>query len=161
MNAIPKIYISSNGKYKITKTNDIFKQITLEALELLSLGVYIDFNLTKINDNSTEITIEIRRKIGSFDNSVEIQNASNHFDILVQELSNIIILSDNEFNIKYAENIKNINEIEEDNAKPWFAKKYVANTWLILGICTLPFILGIFILPIGIYAKYKNAKYKK
>ena len=28
MNAIPKIYISSNGKYKITKTNDIFKQIT-------------------------------------------------------------------------------------------------------------------------------------
>ena len=31
-----------NSKYKFTKSNEIFNQYTFEALEFLSLGVFID-----------------------------------------------------------------------------------------------------------------------
>jgi hypothetical protein len=35
-----------SNKYKFTKSNQIFNQTTFEATELLSLGVYIDINLS-------------------------------------------------------------------------------------------------------------------
>ncbi len=157
--SISKIYITSGGKYRIHDENDILNQTTLECFEGLSLGVYIDFNMTKVSDTSTEITIEIRRKLGSFDNSIEVQNANYHFQDLTKYLSEIVKLSDEEFDVKYAQNIQKIKEDELDKAKPWYARKYVANAYLILGICTLPLVIGLAILPIGIYAKVKKSKY--
>jgi len=157
--SISKIYITSDGKYRIHDENDILNQVILECFEGLSLGVYIDFNMTKISDISTKITIEIRRKLGSFDNSIEVQNANYHLQDLTKYLSEIVKLSDVEFEVKYAQNMQKIKEDEMDASKPWYAQRYVANAWLILGICTLPLIIGIIILPIGIYAKAKKSKY--
>lgn len=93
-----------NKKYKLNKSNDAFNQYTLDALEFLSLGVFIDFNLSSISDNKTEITIEVRRKVGSFDQSHEVTNANKHIEVLVEVLSKGIMLSDNEIeNLKKAE----------------------------------------------------------
>lgn len=136
--SILRIPIVSYPKYKLTSTNDIINLITLECFELLSLGVYIDLTLSSIEDNKTEINIEVRRKLGSFDNSIEMQNASEH-------IINLINLIGSE----------SITMTDED-----FCKKY-SNTLLILGILTVPIIIGIIILPIGIYAKIKQNNYNK
>ena len=52
--------------------------------------------------------------------------------------------------------IENINKAKEENDKPWYAKKNVATAYIILGIVTLPFLIGFLILPLGIYARNKN-----
>jgi hypothetical protein len=158
--SIPKIYITSDGKYRVNNQNNILNEITLECFEGLSLGVYIDFNMVKLSDTSTEITIEIRRKIGSFDNSIELQNANYHFQDLTKYLSEIVNLTDEEFDVKYTRNIQKIKDNEIDLSKPWYARKYIANLWLILGVCTLPLVIGVVILPIGIYAKIKKSKFE-
>jgi hypothetical protein len=159
MKGIPKITAASDSKYNVTEVNAIFNQVTLECSEFLSLGVYIDFNLAKKSETSTEVTIEIRRKIGSFDNAVELQNANHHFIDLVNYLSSVIIMSDDEFNKKYSAVLETIaNKNNEDN-KPWFAKKNIATLYIILGIFTLPFLIGFIILPIGLYARKKNKEY--
>ncbi len=67
-----------NNKYKFTKANEIFNQYTYEALEFLSLGVFIDINLNVVDANKTEITLEVRRKIGTFNHSHEITKANEH-----------------------------------------------------------------------------------
>lgn len=159
MTSIPRVQIASDNKYKLTEVNPIFNQVILECLEFLSLGVFIDFNLVKKSDTSTEITIEIRRKIGSFDTDVEVQRASYHFTDLVKYLSEVIILSETDFNKKYSAIIENINKAKEEDDKPWFAKKNVATVYIILGIVTLPFLIGFLILPLGIYARNKNKQY--
>jgi hypothetical protein len=143
----------------VTEVNAIFNQITLECSEFLSLGVYIDFNLAKKSDTSTEVTIEIRRKIGSFDNAVELQNANHHFMDLVNYLSSVIVMSDEEFNKKYSAVLEAIANKSNEEAKPWFAKKNLATLYIILGIATLPFLIGFIILPIGLYARKKNKEY--
>ena len=67
-----------NKKYKFTNSNEIFNQYTYEATEFLSMGVYIDINLNTITENKTEITVEVRRKIGTFNESYEVTNANQH-----------------------------------------------------------------------------------
>lgn len=159
MKSIPRVQVVSDSKYKLTEVNPIFNQVILECLEFLSLGVFIDFNLVKKSDTSTEITMEIRRKIGSFDTDVEVQNANYHFKDLIEHLSQVIVLSDADFNKKYSAIIENINKAKEEDDKPWFAKKNVATAYIILGVVTLPFLIGFLILPLGIYARNKNKQY--
>ncbi len=84
-------------QYKFTKSNPIFNQTTFEATELLSFGVYIDINLSSLNENKTEITIEIRRKIGSFDQVHEVTKANQHIENLFETLAKGISFSDAEF----------------------------------------------------------------
>jgi hypothetical protein len=103
--------------------------------------------------------MEIRRKIGSFDTDVEVQNANYHFKDLIEHLSQVIVLSDADFDKKYSAIIENINKAKEENDKPWYAKKNVATAYIILGIVTLPFLIGFLILPLGIYARNKNKQY--
>ena len=159
MKSIPKINAASDTKYNLTEINAIFNQVTLDCVEFLSLGVFIDFNLVKKSDTSTEITMEIRRKIGSFDTDVEVQNANYHFTDLIKYLSEIIVLSDADFNKKYSNAIEKISKAKEEDDKPWYAKKYVATIYIILGIVTIPLLIGFLILPIGIYARMKNKQY--
>ena len=159
MKGIPKISAASDTKYSVTDINAIFNQVTLECSEFLSLGVYIDFNLTKKSDTSTEVTIEIRRKIGSFNTDVEIQNANHHFTDLVNYLSTVIVLSDDEFNKKYSAVLAKITNKSNEDAKPWFAKKNVPILYMILGFLTLPILIGFILLPMGIYARKKNKEY--
>lgn len=159
MKGIPKITAASDTKYNVTEVNAIFNQVTLECSEFLSLGVYIDFNLAKKSDTSTEVTIEIRRKIGSFDNAVELQNANHHFMDLLNYLSSVIVMSDDEFNKKYSAVLETIANKSNEDAKPWFAKKNVPTLCMILGFLTLPLLIGFILLPVGIYARNKNKEY--
>jgi hypothetical protein len=92
---IPKIPLI-NKKYKMYKSNEAFNQYSLEAYELLSLGVYIDINLNSVGDKKTEIQIEIRRKVGAFDNSVEVTKANQHLENIIESLSKAVTLSDSE-----------------------------------------------------------------
>ena len=109
--AIPFI----DKKYKYTKSNDVLNQHTLEALEFLSLGVFIDFNLSSISENKTEITVEIRRKVGSFDQSHEITNANKHIEAIVDNLSKGITLTDIDIeNLKKAESDKAVVQKEKE-----------------------------------------------
>jgi hypothetical protein len=77
--------------YKLNKANTVLNQFTYEATEFLSVGVYIDINFFFVNETQTEITIEVRRKIGSFDQSHEITNANNHIakitDLVTQSIT--------------------------------------------------------------------------
>ncbi|KAB1156299.1 hypothetical protein [Flavobacterium luteum] len=93
--------------YKFTKSNEVFNQSTFEATEFLSFGVYIDINLSSVNENRTEITVEIRRKIGSFDKSHEVTNANEHIGKILEILSKGITYSEEDFiDIKETESNK-------------------------------------------------------
>ena len=81
--------IDKDKKYRFNSKNDILKSLIFEALEFLSLGVYIDINLTEIAESKTQIDLEIRRKVGSFDKSHEVTAANNH----ISKFSNLISLS--------------------------------------------------------------------
>jgi len=91
-----------NEKYKFTSKNAILNAYTFEALEFLSLGIYADISLSKQNEERTEITIEIRRKVGAFDQAFEVSKANDHIAKLFELISQCIVLSDEE--------IKNLTE---------------------------------------------------
>jgi hypothetical protein len=79
----PKVF----KKYRVESQNPMFNQYTLEASEFLSLGVFIDINLTEVTPTKTEISIEVRRKLGAFDNWVEVQNANEHIQNIITAIS--------------------------------------------------------------------------
>ena len=87
-------------KYKLEKENPMFNQYTFEASEFLSLGVYIDINLTQISETRTEINIEVRRKLGAFDTWVEVQNANEHLQKLIDGLSTVLTTPDGQIKEK-------------------------------------------------------------
>jgi hypothetical protein len=150
--ALGRIPVVSDEKYSITNINVAFNQYTLETLEFLSAGVFIDFNLLSLSDTRTEISIEVRRKIGSFDQSYEITNANNHINDLVNFLSNAVTLTDDDFNSKYEYKIDKINKKREENSKPWYTK----NSSLIgVGLISLLFWP---LLPVTIYGIYKRTQ---
>lgn len=76
-----------NKKYKKTTFDDILNLYTFEALEFLSLGVFIDINLTSSGDDKTEVSVEVRRKVGSFDQSHEVSSANNHIQVIFESIS--------------------------------------------------------------------------
>jgi hypothetical protein len=94
-------------KYKIFKENSAFNQFTFEASEFLSLGVYIDVNLSSQGENRTDVDIEVKRKLGAFDTWVEVQNANEHIDKLVDVLSKTLTLDDSQL-VEAAKNEKGI-----------------------------------------------------
>ena len=88
-NSFSKI-VNINNKYTLQSNNELMGIFTLSALEFLSVGVYIDLSSRMINSNQTEITIEVRRKIGAFDEAVEVQNANKHIEILLSDISELL-----------------------------------------------------------------------
>ena len=80
---IPKVFT----KYRVNSQNPMFNQYTLEATEFLSLGVFIDINLNEVSPTKTEISIEVRRKLGAFDSWVEVQNANEHIQNIITAIS--------------------------------------------------------------------------
>lgn len=79
-----------NKKYTLFKYDKLLNHFTYDASEFLSLGVYIDVNTTRQGEGTTEVTVEVRRKVGSFDQSVEITNANNHITKIFELLSESI-----------------------------------------------------------------------
>lgn len=152
-----------NDKYKFTGANEIFNQYTYEALEFLSLGVFIDINLNTVSDSKTEITIEVRRKIGTFNQSHEVTKANDHlvkiFDCIarltamteeqIEALKNQNYLSKSP-SYKKTKLMSNPHQLgQNSNPNAWYEK-----TWLVLILCVLFF-------PIGLYGLWKNSSVAK
>jgi len=94
-----------NPKYKLNSKNEILNSYTFEALEFLSLGVFADISFSRQDESRTEITIEIRRKIGAFDQAHEVSKANDHISALFELISKCIVLTETE--IKELETKKN------------------------------------------------------
>jgi hypothetical protein len=73
--------------YTLRTINDVMNIYTFSALETLSLGVYIDITLKNLTADKTEIHIEIRRKVGSFDEAHEVENANTHMSNVLEAIS--------------------------------------------------------------------------
>jgi hypothetical protein len=76
-----------NRKYHFQKRNDVLTMVTFGAFEFLDLGAFIDIQCSPIDDNKTQINIEVRRKIGSFDQSYEVTNANRHLQNVMELIS--------------------------------------------------------------------------
>lgn len=109
-----------NSKYKFTKSNEIFNQYTYEALEFLSLGVFVDINLNSIDLNKTEITVEVRRKIGSFNQAHEVTKANEHLDKVFSSIANLTSKTSDE--IEKLKSASKLNTKKED-LRPFYKKK--------------------------------------
>ena len=144
--AIPSVEKS----YKFTKGNDAFKIYTLEAYEFLSLGIFADFSLNEVSEGKTEITLEIRRKLGAFDEWHEVNRANEHLDKLFDTLANLSVMNENEIS-----SLKN-KTIEETEVKKKEADKSNETAQTFLAV-----ILGIVIFPLGIYFLAKKIFGKK
>lgn len=150
-----------NDKYKFTSSNEIFNQYTYEALEFLSLGVYIDINLNRLSDDKTEISVEIRRKLGTFNQSHEVTKANEHLVKIFDCIAKLTTKSIEEIeDIKNAKVVNHEKRITTSNASnsfsnnnktstPWYEKN-----WLVILLCVLFF-------PVGIYALWKNSSIAK
>ena len=94
-----------NPKYKLNSKNEVFNSYTFEALEFLSLGIFADISFSRQDESRTEISIEIRRKIGAFDQAHEVSKANDHISALFELISKCIGLTETE--IKELETKKN------------------------------------------------------
>lgn len=81
---LPKYF---GNKYTLDRQNELMKQYTFGALEFLSLGVSIDISLNYISETKTNIEVEVRRKIGAFDQSFEVQKANQHIQNIFNGIS--------------------------------------------------------------------------
>jgi hypothetical protein len=110
--------------YKYYKSNTVLNMVTYEATEFLSVGVYIDITYFTINEHRTEITIEIRRKIGTFNQSHEVTLANTHLMKISELFSESISIDQNERleRVRQIETDKQ-NKIDEQNQKLENAKR--------------------------------------
>lgn len=133
-----------NKKYKVFNFNEVINQYSYESYEFLSFGVYLDIHLNSINENKTEINIEIRRKIGSFDKSHEITNANEHIAKTLNAISVLLTKSPEEINS--LQNNFQTNNIQPINSSRWYEK-----IWLLIILC-------VFLWPLGLLGVWKNKK---
>jgi hypothetical protein len=99
--------------YKFASYNKILNQYTYEALESLSLGLLIDINLNKICNEKTEITVEIKSKIGILTKPHEIIATNYHLDKISESIINLSSKKLNEI-----EKLKNEQIITPDENNP-------------------------------------------
>lgn len=88
--AIARVPGHFQQKYQLHAQNDVFNQTTFAVLEFLSLGSYVDVTASPMTDTRTDITIEVRRKIGAFDQWHEVQNANQHITKMFEALSALL-----------------------------------------------------------------------
>jgi hypothetical protein len=70
--------------------NDMFNYYKFARNEFLSMGVFINVNLTSVSNTRTQINIEITRKIGAFDEWVEVSKANKHIEETINSIANNI-----------------------------------------------------------------------
>lgn len=131
-----------NNKYKFTKANEIFNQYTYESLEFLSLGIFADINLNSLAENKTEITIEIRRKIGSFNQSYEVTKANEHIDKIFAAIANLTAKSPEQIEqLKNAKNATGSAAAKKKDERPFYKKKrfIIPAALIVLGIIVSQF----------------------
>lgn len=125
-----------NKNYRFHNSNELFNQYTFESFEFLSAGVYLDFHLDSISENKTEINLEIRRKIGSFNQPSEITNANYHIDRLFKYIAELTSKSDEELEL-----IK-----QKNNSKTVKSKPKKKGGCLKIGLIILAVFFGLFII---------------
>jgi hypothetical protein len=86
--------ILGNHNYILVSSNDTFNKYTYSIPQTMSFGSFADIHINSISDNKTEIAIEIRRKMGTFDKSYEVTSANHHIQNLIDYLSKLIVLTD-------------------------------------------------------------------
>ncbi len=84
---VKKAVLKISGDYKLVEEDDILNQYKFDNYEFLNLGSYAFINLDEINENRTSITIEIIRKVGSFNIGAELNKANNHINSLFTIIS--------------------------------------------------------------------------
>jgi hypothetical protein len=107
------IPLTKDKKYKFTSKNDVLNLYTFEALEFLSLGVFIDISLSEVSETKTSIEIEVRRKVGAFDQAHEVSNANQHITKILELISLCVNLTDEKI-AKLNENL-NTNNVKQNN----------------------------------------------
>lgn len=165
---IPKI----ENKYRLNNLNDAFNQITLDSFEVLSAGVYIDFGLVNLTENKTEINIEVRRKIGTFDQAFEVKRANDHIQKLINLLESVILLSDEEVKSKVIAAIPEISEFSMGKVgllcflfgvlgiHRFYTKNYFRGLIMLLTIGGVGILWAIDLILIGLNL-YKDGRGKK
>ena len=83
-------------KYRIALPVESTDRVTLESKEFLNSAVFIDFNLATIQENKTDVTIEIRRNKRSFDEYYETTNTFININDLIEQLYKAIALRETE-----------------------------------------------------------------
>ena len=139
---------SLEKKYKLTKFNDAFKVYTLEAYEFLNLGIFADFSLNDVSPEKTEITIELRRKIGSFDQAHEVSNANRHLDVLIDLLGNLSTMSDEKLQDLINSSLEECKENQKISNKSWYEFNFLIFATLFIFF------------PVGLYGIYKRVSKK-
>lgn len=137
-------YLPLITKFRFNSKNEVLKTYTFESFEFLSFGVYVDVSISSITEGRTKIEIEIRRKIGAFDKSYEVSEASRHIVEISEGISKCIVLT--------AEQIETLQKgiVEAQNVEA--NKKWHEDGWAVL------FLLS-FIPPLGIILMWKNGNY--
>lgn len=89
--ALRHLHLYTN-KYRLRSENEVLNQCTYEASEFLNLGSFIEFTYQSAGPRKTRLQIDVRRKVGTFNQSHEITAANDHFmrisDLLATSLSN-------------------------------------------------------------------------
>src|SRR5690606_10439228 len=119
-------------KYKVEKYNDTFNQYTFASSEFLSAGAFVDIHLNSVGESKTEIFTEVRRKIGSFNESQEITYANRHIDHIIDSLGKLTEMPEEELRRMYeGHNLKTTNTIPGDTKKEFYRTWWF---WLIVVI---------------------------
>jgi len=135
-----KLIKDINTKYSLTASNDILNLYTYSATETLSLGVFIDINLSSKTESSTDVTIEVRRKIGTFNQAHEVTSANQHIQNIVTLISNALQLTEaqkQEINAKYIPKEASLKGEKAQKYNCGICKKvfYADNTISLIVIC--------------------------
>lgn len=73
-------------KYRISLPDECPNRVTLESKEFLNSAVFVDFNLATVQENITDVTLEIRRNKRSFDAYYETTNTFININDLIEQL---------------------------------------------------------------------------
>jgi hypothetical protein len=70
--------------------NDMFNSYKFSRSEFLSLGAFININLSSVSNTKTQVDVEISRQLGAFDEWVEVQKANKHVEEAINSIAFII-----------------------------------------------------------------------
>lgn len=76
--------------YQIDHFDEAIGELRLRKTEFLSLGVVIVINANFVNETTTNISIEVQRVFGTFDQMHEVTLANRHLNLMTQTLSSLL-----------------------------------------------------------------------
>ena len=72
--------------------NDMFNSYKFSRSEFLSLGAFININLSSVSNTKTQVDVEISRQMGAFDEWVEVQKANKHVEETINSIAYICLM---------------------------------------------------------------------